>query len=67
MENEIQMNYLDLPNELRIRFIKSEIMTRNGRILKGRFLLVFICRTLHFIMAVTKLINSKKKQHAHTT
>ena len=34
MESKIPDNYLDMPNELRIRFVKTEIITREGRILK---------------------------------
>jgi uncharacterized hydrophobic protein (TIGR00271 family) len=33
MENKIPANYLDLPNELRIRFEKTEIITKDGRLL----------------------------------
>ena len=32
LENQIPGNPLHLPNELRIRFVKTEIMTRNGRL-----------------------------------
>jgi uncharacterized hydrophobic protein (TIGR00271 family) len=31
MENKIPSNYLGLPNELRVRFIKTEIITKQGR------------------------------------
>jgi uncharacterized hydrophobic protein (TIGR00271 family) len=34
MQSKIPVNYLGLPNELRIRFIKTEVMTREGRIYK---------------------------------
>jgi uncharacterized hydrophobic protein (TIGR00271 family) len=34
MESKIPPNYLDLPNELRIRYLKAEIFTKDGRILK---------------------------------
>jgi len=34
MESKIPVNYLGLPNELRIRFEKTEIITKDGRILK---------------------------------
>jgi uncharacterized hydrophobic protein (TIGR00271 family) len=34
MERKIPINYLGLPNELRIRFVKVEVMTKEGRILK---------------------------------
>jgi uncharacterized hydrophobic protein (TIGR00271 family) len=34
MENKIPTNYLGLPNELRIRFLKTEVITREGRIHK---------------------------------
>jgi uncharacterized hydrophobic protein (TIGR00271 family) len=32
MENQIPANYLGLTNELRIRFVKTEVITKNGRI-----------------------------------
>ncbi len=32
MENQIPANYLGMDNELRIRFVKKEVITRNGRI-----------------------------------
>jgi uncharacterized hydrophobic protein (TIGR00271 family) len=34
MESKIPVNYLGLPNSLRIRFLKTEIITKDGRILK---------------------------------
>ena len=34
MESKIPVNYFGLPNELRIRFVKTEIITKEGRILK---------------------------------
>jgi uncharacterized hydrophobic protein (TIGR00271 family) len=32
MENKIPANYLGIPNELRIRFLKTEVITKEGRI-----------------------------------
>ena len=32
METTIEPNYLKIPNELRIRFVKTEVITKEGKI-----------------------------------